>query len=141
MAGPLIGSSAAFKKVTETIAMVSSVDTAVLILGETGTGKELIARAIHDSGPRCQQRFVAVNCAAIPFSLIESELFGHERGAFTGAVSQCVGVFRPQTTGRCSWMKLVTCRSNCSRSCFACSRSGRLNAWAAAGARHPWTCE
>ena len=99
MAGPLIGDSAAFREVTETIAMVAPVDSAVLLLGETGTGKEVIARAIHDAGPRRHQRFVAVNCAAIPGGLLESELFGHERGAFTGAVSQTVGRFQAADRG------------------------------------------
>ena len=99
MAGPLIGDSAAFREVTETIAMVAPVDSAVLLLGETGTGKEVIARAIHDAGPRRHQRFVAVNCAAIPAGLLESELFGHERGAFTGAVSQTVGRFQVADRG------------------------------------------
>src|SRR5262245_8737358 len=99
MAGPLIGNSVAFEEVTEAIAMVAPVDTAVLLLGETGTGKEVIARAIHDAGPRRHQRFVAVNCAAIPVSLLESELFGHERGAFTGAVSQSVGRFQAADRG------------------------------------------
>ena len=99
MAGPLIGDSVAFREVTEAIAMVAPVDSAVLLLGETGTGKEVIARAIHDAGPRRHQRLVAVNCAAIPSGLLESELFGHERGAFTGAVSQTVGRFQAADRG------------------------------------------
>jgi formate hydrogenlyase transcriptional activator len=90
MAVPLIGNSLAFREVLEATNLVASVDSAVLLFGETGTGKELIARAIHDAGPRRHQRFVAVNCAAIPSGLLESELFGHERGAFTGAVTQAV---------------------------------------------------
>jgi formate hydrogenlyase transcriptional activator len=99
MADPLIGTSAAFNEVTEAIAQVALVDSAVLLLGETGTGKEVIARTIHDSGPRRHQRFVAVNCAAIPLGLLESELFGHERGAFTGAISQTVGRFQAADRG------------------------------------------
>ena len=99
MAGPLIGNSVAFRGVTDAIAMVAPVDSAVLLLGETGTGKEVIARAIHDAGPRRHQHFVAVNCAAIPAGLLESELFGHERGAFTGAVSQTVGRFHAADHG------------------------------------------
>jgi formate hydrogenlyase transcriptional activator len=99
MAGPLIGNSVVFREVIEAIAMVAPVDSAVLLLGETGTGKEVIARAIHDAGPRRHQRFVALNCAAIPVGLLENELFGHERGAFTGAVSPTVGRFQAADHG------------------------------------------
>jgi len=89
----LIGSSKAFRSVVEEINMVAPLDCAVLIQGETGTGKEVVARAIHDNGPRRHKPFVAINCAAIPAALLESELFGHEKGAFTGAVAQTLGRF------------------------------------------------
>jgi transcriptional regulator with GAF, ATPase, and Fis domain len=90
----LIGASPKFRGVLDAIEMVGPVDTAVLVRGETGTGKELVAQAIHDASPRRRQRFVAINCAAIPADLLESELFGHERGAFTGAVNQVMGRFQ-----------------------------------------------
>src|SRR5919109_3965066 len=99
MAVQLIGASPAFKQVLDAISMVAAVDSAVLLLGETGTGKELVARAIHDAGPRRHQRFVAINCAAIPTGLLESELFGHERGAFTGAVTRAIGRFQTADHG------------------------------------------
>ncbi len=89
----VIGSSPRFRAVLEMVEMVAPVSSAVLIQGETGTGKEVIAQAIHDSSARRQQRLVVINCAAIPAALLESELFGHERGAFTGAVNQAVGRF------------------------------------------------
>lgn len=89
----LIGSSRAFKSVIEDIAMIAPLDCGVLIQGETGTGKEVVARAIHEDGPRCNKPFVAINCAALPAALLESELFGHEKGSFTGAVSQTTGRF------------------------------------------------
>ena len=90
----LIGSSPKFRALLTEVARVAPVDSAVLIHGETGTGKEVIARAIHDASPRLNQRFVALNCAAIPSALLESELFGHERGAFTGAWAQTKGRFQ-----------------------------------------------
>jgi formate hydrogenlyase transcriptional activator len=89
----IIGNSQKLKAVLESVQLVAPVDSAVLILGETGTGKELIARAIHDLSHRKAQAFVKVNCAAIPSGLLESELFGHEKGAFTGAIAQKIGRF------------------------------------------------
>jgi len=90
----LIGSSPKFRALLTDVARVAPVDSAVLIQGETGTGKEVIARAIHEASPRRNHRFVALNCAAIPSALLESELFGHERGAFTGACTQTKGRFQ-----------------------------------------------
>jgi formate hydrogenlyase transcriptional activator len=95
----LIGSSARFQAVLDDVRVVAPSECAVLLHGETGTGKEVIARAIHDSGPRQNGPFVAINCAAIPTALLESELFGHERGAFTGAVAQTVGRFQAANGG------------------------------------------
>src|SRR5271169_2755484 len=86
----LIGSSAKFRALLDSVEMVAPVDSAVLIQGETGTGKEVIARAIHEASPRRKNRFVALNCAAIPSTLLESELFGYKKGAFTGAVAQTI---------------------------------------------------
>ncbi len=90
----LIGSSPRFRAVLTDVDRVAPVDSAVLIQGETGTGKEVVARAIHEASPRRNHRFVALNCAAIPSALLESELFGHERGAFTGACTQTTGRFQ-----------------------------------------------
>jgi len=95
----LIGESRAFRAVLDAISVTAPVDAAVLLQGETGTGKELVARAIHDAGRRRGRPFVAVNCAAIPAGLLESELFGHERGAFTGAVARSVGRFQSADGG------------------------------------------
>jgi formate hydrogenlyase transcriptional activator len=89
----IVGHSPALKSVLVGVRQVAPTDSTVLVLGETGTGKELIARALHNSSRRCGGPFVTLNCAAIPGALLESELFGHERGAFTGAVAQRKGRF------------------------------------------------
>jgi formate hydrogenlyase transcriptional activator len=95
----IIGQSAALEAVFEQVGCVAPTDSTVLIQGETGTGKELIARAIHNISSRCGRSFVKLNCAAIPFDLLESELFGHEKGAFTGAIAQRVGRFEMADKG------------------------------------------
>jgi formate hydrogenlyase transcriptional activator len=87
----IIGESRALKRVLKQVETVAREEATVLILGETGTGKELIARAIHELSPRCERTFVKLNCSAIPAGLLESELFGHEKGAFTGALAQKIG--------------------------------------------------
>ena len=95
----LIGSSPRFRALLKDIDMVAPVDSTVLIQGETGTGKEVFARAIHEASPRRKNRFVALNCAAIPSALLESELFGYEKGAFTGAVTRTIGRFQAADHG------------------------------------------
>ena len=99
MSPNLIGSSANFRAVLDEVNMVAPTDCVVLVQGETGTGKEVIAQTIHETSRRHQNRFVALNCAAIPSALLESELFGHERGAFTGAVTQSMGRFHAADRG------------------------------------------
>jgi formate hydrogenlyase transcriptional activator len=91
--GDIIGESAVLRDVLMKVETVAPTDSTVMVCGETGTGKELIARAVHDLSPRKNRTFVKLNCAAIPTGLLESELFGHERGAFTGAIAQKVGRF------------------------------------------------
>jgi formate hydrogenlyase transcriptional activator len=95
----IIGDSPVLKSVLHQIAVVAPTDSTVLILGETGTGKELLARAVHKLSPRRNAPFVTLNCAAVPAGLLESELFGHERGAFTGAVTQRIGRFEAANGG------------------------------------------
>jgi formate hydrogenlyase transcriptional activator len=89
----VIGNSPALESVLEQVERVAPTDSTTLIQGETGTGKELVARAIHNISSRCGRPFIKLNCAAIPFDLLESELFGHEKGAFTGAIAQKIGRF------------------------------------------------
>jgi len=97
--GAIVGESPALKAALQLVSVVAPTDSSVLILGETGTGKELIARAIHDLSARRERAFVKLNCAAIPLGLLESELFGHEKGAFTGAIAQKIGRFELANKG------------------------------------------
>ncbi len=97
--GDIIGESKAIKNILELVQKVAPLDTRVLITGENGSGKELVARAIHKNSPRKDKPFIEVNCAAIPNELIESELFGHEKGSFTGAVQQRIGKFELANKG------------------------------------------
>src|SRR5262249_27344904 len=95
----LVGTGAAIRKLLAQIDRVAASETRVCILGETGTGKELVARAIHENSPRQENDFVPLNCAAVPAELIESELFGHEKGAFTGAAARHTGKFEQADGG------------------------------------------
>src|SRR5438105_11521493 len=95
----IVGNSPALERVLQLVETVAPSDSTVLVLGETGTGKELIARAIHDRSRRKDRTFVKVNCAAIPAGLLESEFFGHEKGAFTGAIAQKIGRFELANQG------------------------------------------
>jgi formate hydrogenlyase transcriptional activator len=97
--GDIVGASPALKTALDLVSVVAPTDSSVLILGETGTGKELIARAIHNLSSRRERAFVKLNCAAIPLGLLESELFGHEKGAFTGAIAQKTGRFELANKG------------------------------------------
>jgi len=97
--GQIIGNSPALEFVLAEVERVAPTDSTVLVLGETGTGKELIARAIHNLSNRCGRPFVKLNCSAIPLDLLESELFGHEKGAFTGAIAQKIGRFEMADSG------------------------------------------
>src|SRR6185369_15606485 len=95
----LIGQSPVMRKLFSVIERVAPTDASVLITGATGTGKELAARAIHDLSPRCDHAFVDINCSAIPETLIEAELFGHQRGTFTGAHENRSGLFEKASGG------------------------------------------
>ena len=97
--GEIVGESPALKKALDLVSVVAPTDSSVLILGETGTGKELVARAIHNLSGRWERAFIKLNCAAIPLGLLESELFGHEKGAFTGAIAQKTGRFEIANKG------------------------------------------
>jgi DNA-binding NtrC family response regulator len=106
--GGLLGESAAMRALLKMIGRAVASDASVLITGETGTGKEMVARALHQYSARVDKPFLAVNCAAIPHDLLESELFGHVRGAFHRGGGRSRGRVRPRTVARCSWTKSGT---------------------------------
>ena len=135
----IIGQSHALKQALAQVEVVAPTDSTVLIQGETGTGKELIARAIHNLSGRRARTFVKLNCAAIPTGLLESELFGHEKGAFTARSRRRSAASSWPRAARCSWTRSATSRSSCSRSFCACCRSRSSSGLAARG-RSRWTC-
>jgi DNA-binding NtrC family response regulator len=111
----IVGKSKALQKALEQVAIVAPTDSTVLLHGETGTGKELVARAIHNLSPRKNRMFVRLNCAAIPSGLLESELFGHEKGAFTGALIQKKGRFELADGKRPGKLSSSGCSGDCGR--------------------------
>ncbi len=107
---PLIGESPVMARLKEEIARVAPVPSPVLVVGESGSGKELVARELHRLGQRPKGPFLAINCAALPENLVESELFGHEAGSFTGADKTHKGAFESAGGERCSWTRSGSCR-------------------------------
>ena len=123
--GNLIGKGKAMAAVFDLIARVAGSDANILIVGESGTGKELVAKAIHYNSPRKNRPFVVVNCAAIPENLLESELFGHVKGSFTGAISDRKGLFEEAQGGPCSSTRSPRCPWASRPSFFGPSRKRR----------------
>ena len=135
----LVGRSPAMQDVYKAVGRVASQNVTVLIRGESGTGKELVARAIYQHSPRSDRPFLAVNCAAIPDALLESELFGHEKGSFTGRRSDGSANSSNATAARCSWTKSAICRCCCRPRCCACCSSSNSSESAAMRRSRP-TC-
>src|SRR5215208_4594608 len=121
--GNIIGKSKKMHEVLELVESVAGSDANILIQGENGTGKELIANAIHYNSKRAKGPFIKINCAAIPKDLIESELFGYKKGAFTGAQTDKEGLFEMAEGGSLLLDEIGRCRRTCRRSCCACCRS------------------
>ena len=127
----LIGADGGLKHVQEMLEFAVNCRSPVLITGETGTGKTILAKAIHFRGKAAKEAFIPVNCAAIPENLIEAELFGHDKGAFTGAVSGNKGLFEMADQGTHFWMKSVKCPYTCRQSFWACWTTTAFDASAA----------
>src|SRR6202041_1123148 len=125
----IIGRSSVLRSVLQMVETVAWGDSTVLLLGETGTGKELIARAIHSHSPRGDRPFVKLNCAAIPTGLLESELFGHERGAFTGAITQKIGRVEVADQGSLFLDEIGDIRWSCNRNSCASCRNESSSGW------------
>jgi len=134
----IIGSDFGLKAVMEMVRQVAPLDSPVLLLGETGTGKEVIANAIHYTSPRKDGPFIKVNCGAIPETLLDSELFGHEKGAFTGATSQRRGDSNGRIRGLFFWTRLENCRPRPRSGCCMSSKKRKSSAWEERGPSR-WT--
>jgi transcriptional regulator with GAF, ATPase, and Fis domain len=135
----IIGNSPSLRIAISRCQEVAPTDASVVLLGETGTGKELFARAVHNRSARRARPFVRVNCAALPPTLIESELFGHERGAFTGAVAMRQGRFELADKGTIFLDEIGDLRSKCRRSCCASFKKANSSA-SGRRSRARWTC-
>jgi len=127
----LVGSSPALLRMVDVIRLVGSRRATILITGETGTGKEMVARAIHLSSPRANQPMVAVNCNALPENLLEAELFGHVKGAFTGAFQNRVGRFEQAHRGTLFLDEVGDLPLDMQTKLLRCCRSVNSSAWAA----------
>ena len=137
----LVGSSPPMQQVYALMRQAAESDIAVFIRGESGTGKELVAKSFHYNSRRKQGPFVAINCAALPEGLIESELFGHERGAFTGATEQRIGAFERAKGGDdFFWMRSPICSRRCKVGCCGCCKEKRNPTARPAPLPIPLTC-
>ena len=123
----LLGNSFVIEKVRKQIDKLARSQAPVYISGESGSGKELAARMIHEKGARNDKAFIPVNCGAIPENLIESELFGHKKGSFTGATSDKEGLFKAAITAPCFWTRSPICLCTCKSNCYALFRKKRYD--------------